>query len=276
MIARDLTDVAATVLAYDRIGTGPPLVLLHPLGADRHVWQPIVERLSSRRELIAVDLPGFGESSPLDPDLTPTPKALAAAVAGLLHSLGVARPQVAGNSLGGWVALELALAGEAQSVTAIAPAGLWPRPLTPKPGVAHNLANRFLPLVGIATSNRLGRRVLLASTIAHPSRITAEGAAQLVRAYALAPGFNAVNDAMRAGAFGGLERIRVPVTLIWPERDRLIARPPWLPDNVRSVVLKDAGHIPMWDAPDKLAELLLGIPETQSNPRRVHSLRANR
>jgi len=243
-------------------------VLLHPLGTDRHVWDPIVERLRDRRELIAVDLPGFGESPPLADDVPPTPKVLAIAVAELLLSLGLERPPVAGNSLGGWVALELGLASAAGSVTAIAPAGLWPRPLVPKPGTAHHLANRLLPLVGSVTFNRLGRRLLLANAVAHPSRISAKGAAQLIRAYARASGFKAVNDAMRAGAFGGLERIRVPVTLIWPERDRLIARPPWLPDNVRSIVLEDAGHIPMWDAPDALATLLLESSAAEAGTRR--------
>jgi pimeloyl-ACP methyl ester carboxylesterase len=248
-------------------------VLLHPLGADRHVWEPIVQRLRGRRELIAVDLPGFGDSPCLDGGVTPTPKALAAAVAELLGSLGVDRPDVAGNSLGGWVALELGLSGAVGSVTAIAPAGLWPGPLAPRKGRTRAVAGRLLPLVGSVTFNRLGRRVLLANAVAHPSRMTANGAAQLVRAYARAPGFKAVNDAMRGSVFGGLERIRVPVTIIWPERDRLIARPAWLPDNVRNVVLADAGHIPMWDAPDTLAELL-GPADTELGPRRA-SLRTD-
>lgn len=244
------------MIAYERTGKGPPLVLLHPLGLDRHVWDPIVERLRGRRELVALDLPGFGESPPLERTV-PTPKALAAAVAGLLDSIGLARPHVAGNSLGGWVALELGLSGAARSVTAISPAGLWPGPLLPKPGVARNLAQRLLPIAGLAVCNPLGRRLLLSSAMAHPSRIPNHDAAALIRNYATGAGFKAVNDAMRAGVFGGLERIRVPVTLVWPQRDRLIARPPWLPDNTRSVVLGDAGHVPVWDAPDALSEILL-------------------
>ncbi len=117
--------------------------------------------------------------------------------------------------------------------------------------------------------------MLLVNSVAHPSRMTANGAAQLVRAYARAPGFRAVNDAMRGGAFVGLERVRVPVTFVWPERDRLIARPPWLPDNVRSVILADAGHIPMWDAPDALAALLLEDSEDQRGARRRRVVRAD-
>jgi pimeloyl-ACP methyl ester carboxylesterase len=255
------------LLAYDRTGSGEPLVLLHPLGAHRGVWDPIVERLRDRRELITVDLPGFGDSPPLE-DLTPTPRALAGAVSGLLETLDIPRPHVAGNSLGGWVALELGLLGAARSVIGISPAGLWPGPLVPKPVRAHKLARSLLPLAGAAAANPLGRRLLLASAVAHPGRVPAADAARLVRAYARASGFQAVNDAMRAGVFTGLERIRVPVTLVWPEHDRLVNRPPWLPDNVRSVVLDDAGHVPMWDAPDELARILLERTAAPASPRR--------
>src|ERR1700744_547702 len=104
-------------LAYHRTGDGPPLVLLHPLGADRRVWDPIVGSLSAAHDVIAVDLPGFGQSPPLRLT-TPTPRALAEAVAGLLDDLEVRQPHVVGNSLGGWVALEMALAGGAGRVTA--------------------------------------------------------------------------------------------------------------------------------------------------------------
>src|ERR1700722_7466455 len=122
-------------IAYDRIGAGPPLVLLHPLGADRRVWDPIAGSLGATHEGIAVDLPGFGQSPPLQ-RTTPTPRALADAVAALLGELGIERPHVVGNSLGGWVALELALAGGAGRITAIAAAGLWSAPLVPKLSLA--------------------------------------------------------------------------------------------------------------------------------------------
>ena len=90
-----------TDLAFTRSGAGAPLVLLHGIGSSRQAWDPVVP-------VLAVDLPGFGESRPLSPRTEPGPAALAAAVAGLLDELGVTDPHVAGNSLGGWVALELA------------------------------------------------------------------------------------------------------------------------------------------------------------------------
>jgi pimeloyl-ACP methyl ester carboxylesterase len=242
-------------IAYDRAGDGPPLVLLHPLGADRRVWDPIVGPLAATHEVIAIDLPGFGESLPLR-CTTPTPRALAEAVAALLDELAIQRPHVVGNSLGGWVALELALAGGAGRVTAIAPAGLWSAPLTPKSSLAHRLARTLEPLIEPAARTRRGRRLLLSGSVAYPERIPGRDAAHLVHAYAHAPGFIAVNDAMRAATFTALDRIHCPVTLVWPEHDRLVARPSRLPGNVTSVTLPGAGHVPMWDAPAALVALI--------------------
>jgi pimeloyl-ACP methyl ester carboxylesterase len=251
-----MTRPTPVTLAHDRAGQGPPLVLLHPLGADRHAWAPLRARLTAQRDLIAIDLPGFGESPALVGQ-TPTPRALATAVADHLAALGIERPHVAGNSLGGWVALELGLSGVAGSVSGIAPAGLWPEPLVPKAAIAHRLARTLLPAAQWCAGTQAGRSVLLSGAVAHPSRVPAATARQLVRAYALAPDFVRVNDAMRAGRFEGLERIRCPVTLVWPDHDRLIRRPVWVPDRIRNVVLTDAGHMPMWDAPEALAEVLL-------------------
>jgi pimeloyl-ACP methyl ester carboxylesterase len=242
-------------LAYDRLGKGPALALLHPLGADRRVWDPVIERLAAQREVVAVDLPGFGESPPLTSE--PKPAALAAAVGEQLAEIGITRAHVAGNSLGGWIALELALAGHARSVTAIAPAGLWPEPLVPKRAIARTIARAMLPFVDAVLVGAPGRRVLLAGSVAVPARVPARAAAHLVRAYATAPGFTAANDAMRASRFVGLERIGVPVTLAWPQHDRLVARPRRLPPNTRSIVLKGCGHIPMWDDPAAVAQVLL-------------------
>ncbi len=250
-------------LAYDRRGDGPPLVLLHPLGGDRHVWDPVLGLLTPQRDVIALDLPGFGASPPLAGPERPTPAALAVAIAGFLDGLGVARPHAGGNSLGGWVALELGLRDLARSVTAVAPAGLWPQPLMPKRGIAHALAGATLGAMPALVRSAAGRRLVLAGIVAHPERVPPAAALALVRAYATAPGFGAVNDAMRAGRFTGLERVRVPVTLAWAERDRLVAPPAHVPAGVRTRGLSDCGHLPMWDDPEQVAEVLL----TGSAPR---------
>lgn len=258
--ANTAADPRSPRIAYERAGRGEPLVLLHPLGADRQVWRPVMEPLSRERDVIAVDLPGFGASPPLPDDPPPSPDRLAAALVALLESLDLAegRAHLAGNSLGGWVALEAAADGHAASVTAIAPAGLWPRPLAPKPQLARALARWARPLLGAAMRSQTIRSLALMSVVAHPERIPAEEAAALLGAYVQAAGFASVNRAMRAGTFTRLGEIEVPVTLLWPERDRLVAPPPRrLPAGVQQQSLHGCGHLPMWDDPVAVARALL-------------------
>src|SRR4051812_50211562 len=114
-------------LAFSRAGAGPPLVLIHALGSSRAVWDPVVDQLAEQFDVIAFDLPGFGGSPPLPPEDEPHPARLAAVVGDLLDELAIDRPHVAGNSLGGWVALELARLRPVSSPTPLAPAGLWRR-----------------------------------------------------------------------------------------------------------------------------------------------------
>lgn len=245
-------------LGYDRGGDGEPLVLLHPLGADRHIWRPVLPMLRAHRDVLSVDLPGFGASAALG-DGVPHPRRLAEAVIALLSELDLdrGRAHLAGNSLGGWVALEAAAAGHAASVTAIAPAGLWREPLGPKPELARRLARLAGPVTGLAMRSNALRALALAGTVAYPERVPPDQAAGLVRAYARAPGFATVNQAMRARTFSRLGEISVPVTLVWPERDRLVTRPAHLPEGVRQITLPDAGHMPMWDDPEAVAAALL-------------------
>src|SRR6266480_1838522 len=109
-------------LAYTRSGSGTPLVLLHGIGMSRRSWNPVVPALARHFDVIAVDLPGFGDSDPAQADPAQAhPRALAEAVAGLLAELGVTTPHLAGNSLGGWVALELAAIRPMASVTLLDP-----------------------------------------------------------------------------------------------------------------------------------------------------------
>ena len=229
-------------------------MLLHALGTDRHMWDPVLDRLALERDVIALDMPGFGESSVIDPAAPPD---LAAAIHAHLAALGLDRPHVAGNSLGGWVALELALAGHARSVTAIAPAGMWAQPLLPKRSPARAVAGALSPVLPTLLRSERGRRAALAGTIAHPERVPYAAALQLVRAYANAPGFEVANAGMRAGRFTGLDAISVPLTLAWPEHDRLVGRPGSIPVTAREVVLRGCGHMPTWDDPEQVAAVLL-------------------
>ena len=251
-------------LAHDRAGSGEPLVLVHPLGGARFVWEPVMPLLTPERDVIAVDLPGFGDSAPLPEGEHASAARLADAVARQLDRLGLEAAHIAGISLGGWVALEFERIGRALSVTAIAPAGLWSRPLGPRPGPdTRALGRRLRPLVGPLTLTGRGRRALLERFVAHPERLPADAARRLVHAYIDAPGFEAASSAMREGVFA-FAHTHVPVTLAWPERDRIVARPRRLPAWVRSVTLHGCGHVPTWDDPQQVADLLLSASAKQA------------
>lgn len=245
-------------IRYLRRGSGAPLVLIHGLGGSSRIWRPVLERVSSARDVIAVDLPGFGGSPPLPKPRRATPEALASSVRQLYRELDIERPHVAGNSLGGWVALELAREGAA-SVTAISPAGLWRAPLGPARFDAHRVGCRLRSIVGLLLRTRRGRDILLRSSAAHPERIPADDARSLVLEWLQAPGYEAANHEMRAGVLEQPEQIDIPVTVLWGDRDQLVAppRPERTPPNSVFVPLEDCGHTPTWDDPDLIADLLL-------------------
>jgi pimeloyl-ACP methyl ester carboxylesterase len=243
-------------LHYVRRGRGEPLVLIHPLGAELVVWEPVMERLARERDVIAVDLPGFGRSPGLDQ--APTPRMLASTVAELMDELGVPRAHVAGNSLGGWVALELGKAGRALSVAGLCTAGLWSRPLGPRRGRdVRAVGRRLMPVLPTLLRSSAGRQLMLRASVAHPERVPPEAAARLVRSYVTSAGYESANVAMRAEVFSDFEDVRVPVTLAWGELDKLVRRPRETVPDWRTIVLHGCGHIPTWDDPSQVARALL-------------------
>src|SRR5712691_4498039 len=78
-----------TALEFTRSGAGAPLVLLHGIGGSRHAWDPVIPALAEHFDVLAIDLPGHGDSEPVPPQVEPLPAVLAAAVAGLLDDLGI-------------------------------------------------------------------------------------------------------------------------------------------------------------------------------------------
>jgi pimeloyl-ACP methyl ester carboxylesterase len=243
-------------LHYVRRGQGEPLVLIHPLGAELVVWEPVMERLARDRDVIAVDLPGFGLSPALD--RAPTPQLLAGTVAALMDDLGLERAHVAGNSLGGWVALELAKAGRALSVAGLCTAGLWSKPIGPRRGRdARAVGRKLMPVLPTLLRSSAGRQLVLRASVAHPERVPPEAAARLVRSYVTSSGYESANVAMRSEVFSDFENVRVPVTLAWGDQDKLVSRPRETVSDWRTIVLHGCGHIPTWDDPSQVARALL-------------------
>lgn len=250
-------------------GSGEPLLLIHGLGGSRSIWEPVVGLLEPEREAIAVDMPGFGEAEPLPPAVEPSAANLARALHEHCAERGIERPHVAGNSLGGWVALEMGRAGWAASVTALSPAGLWRAPIGPRESEARTLARRLRPLVAAALRVPPVRRRALATSVARPERVPAATGRELVLGWIDADGYDGANRAMRTHVFdpSGYPE-EVPVTLAWGELDRLVAppRPERRPGGARFLVLPGVGHTPTWDDPELVARTLLEGSSRISSP----------
>lgn len=236
------------------------LLLIHGLGGSARVWDPVLPLLEGARETIVLDMPGFGDAPPLPEGVEPTAANLAAALHETCEARGIERPHVAGNSLGGWVGLEMGRAGWAASVTALSPAGLWRAPIGPRRRDARAWAKRVRPLVRLALRNRRAREAMLSTFAAHPRRIPLDAGSELVLGWVDANGYDGANRAMRTHVFdpSGYPE-EVPVTLAWGELDRLVAppRPERRPAGARFVVLPGVGHTPTWDDPELVARTLL-------------------
>jgi pimeloyl-ACP methyl ester carboxylesterase len=249
-----------------RQGSGPPLVLLHGVGSEARVWGPVLDRLAGSRDVIAVDLPGFGSSAPLAGE--PSIAALTDAVAEWFASAGLSHPHVAGNSMGGAIALELARRGAVASATAVSPAGFWTD--RERRFCQLSLSNAVtavralgMPRVRSLTDTAPGRTALLGQIVARPGRVPPEEAARIAEAVVGAPSFAAALRAFDDYRFGRGHELRgVPVTVAWGRRDWLLIpregrRVPRLLPHARMVWLERCGHVPMWDDPDAVARVLL-------------------
>jgi pimeloyl-ACP methyl ester carboxylesterase len=110
---------------YHREGAGPPLVLLHGVGHHWQAWRPVIDLLAGEFDVIACDSPGFGRSAPLPAGIEPTIASYVDAFEWFFAELGLERPHVAGNSMGGTIALELARRRAIRTASAFSPAGFW-------------------------------------------------------------------------------------------------------------------------------------------------------
>ncbi|WP_030434716.1 alpha/beta fold hydrolase, partial [Actinoplanes subtropicus] len=257
-------------LSFTRRGAGVPLILLHGIGSARQAWDPVLDRLAERFDVIAVDLPGFGESPELPSHVEPRPDAIAAAVAAFLDSQGIATPHVAGNSLGGWVALELAATRPLRSLALLSPAGLWHgrTPLYNRISLRTTrwLAKRFTAPACRLVRYRAGRIAVLGQTHGQPSLITAAYARTAVRAMAGGPGFDATMKATGSRRYRAGPPIDAPVTVTFGSRDRLLLPRQSrhlneLPPGTRVAELPGCGHVPMADDPAAVAALIVAATE---------------
>jgi len=253
-------------LASDRTGSGSPLVLIHGIGSRRGVWKPVVPLLAAEHDVLCVDLPGFGDSPLLPDGAKPTVQALAQAVRDWWLELGLERPHVAGNSLGGGIVLELARMGAVASATALSPVGFW-SPAEARYGrmmlrVTHVSATRFGAQMQRIVRSPVGRQLTIGLMYGRPTRRDGGEAAEDLVQLARAPGWEATLPMSREYVFDHGEQLQVPLTIGWGTRDRLLIprqaeRARAALPQARHVPLPGCGHIPMSDDPEGVTALIL-------------------
>jgi pimeloyl-ACP methyl ester carboxylesterase len=247
-----------------RGGSGEPLVLVHGIGHTWRGWKPMLPLLERRFDVLASDLPGFGYSAPLPHGVRSTAEALADAVENEMDAAGFQTAHVAGNSLGGWISLELARRGRARTVTAISPAGLaTPREMAWGRGVLLGMrwAARNLPSSEALLRNPVGRTLFAGPALGKPWRADPADMIEQAELFGNAPGMLPTFEALEGTQPRGLTTLNTPVLLLWGTKDVILLprqgrRFERLIPGAELRYVKGLGHTPMSDDPELLVEAI--------------------
>jgi pimeloyl-ACP methyl ester carboxylesterase len=251
-----------------RRGAGRPLLLLHGLGGSWRSWAYILDPLAAEREVIAVDLPGHGDTPPLPGEASI--RTLADAVTAFLAAQGLTGVDAVGSSMGARLVLELARrGGVVGAVVSLDPGGFWQgwerTFFGATIGASIRLVRALQPAMPLLTGNALTRSLLLAQFSAHPWRLPSRMVLQEMRDYAAAPSFDPLLRSLARGpAQEGAPRgaISRPVVIVWGRQDRVClprqaARAAARFPDARLHWLDDCGHFPHWDQPAATVRLIL-------------------
>lgn len=242
----------------------PPLVLLHGVMMSGSAWSRVAPLLAETYEVWMPTAAGHHGGPALAG--RPTVREMTDHAERFLDEHGLGTVHVAGNSMGGWMAIELARRGRARSVCALSPAGFW------TPGSADQRASvarlRFLrhltrasrPVIPVVMRSASVRRISMRDIAAHGERLTPAEATRagvdLVRCNA------AVDLLATTEAVAPLDPVPCPITMVWPENDRIF------PERVngvtartvvpgaRHLALPGTGHVPMIDDPEGCARVI--------------------
>ena len=254
------------ILHHIRRGDGAPLVLVHGLGGSLRSWDLVVDGLAAHREVVALDLPGFGESPALPETTVDT---LADAVAMFLSAQGWQRADLVGTSLGGRLVLEMVRRGLGRHVVALDPGGYWNAPerafVNGSLRASIAAVRRLRPVLPLLTGNPVTRTALLSQFSVRPWAVPGEVVLRELRGLADAPAVDPALMSLMAeepqqGAAAGTSNGRVVVG--WGRWDRLT-----LPSQARRALaafpgarlhrFAHSGHFPMFDSPDETVRVVL-------------------
>jgi pimeloyl-ACP methyl ester carboxylesterase len=276
-------------------GTGEPMLLLHPFMMSQNVWKKVAPRIAGvdvadpaapatgRYEVFAPTMAGHNGGAKgkwfLD---TAT---LADDVERRLDGLGWSTAHVVGNSLGGWVAFELERRGRARTITAIAPAGGWHRYSLAK----YEIVGKFLAglpvYVVVKLLKQRARGIPFSRWLAHfpiaasPDHLSEEDMRDIIDNVAHCPAYYQllVKSLLLPGLME-LADTRVPTHLVICEKDRVLPNPRYsrhfinhIPEITQTTELDDVGHIPMFEAPERIANLILEFVDRYAGTPRARS-----
>ena len=257
---------------YIRRGSGKPLLLIHGIGSSHRSWDLIINQLSAQREVIAVDLPGFGATPPLTGETTIY--TLADALTDFLRDENLLGIDAVGSSMGARIVLELARRGGVLgSVISLDPGGFWEGWEIPffyhSVRLSAQLVNKLQPILPTLTGNPVTRTLLFAQFSARPWSLPAAVALQELRTFTPTPTFTELLDNLahgqkQQGAPAGT--IQQPLVIGWGRNDLVC-----LPNQAKRALnlfpdarlhwFNRSGHFPQLDVPKETAKLILDVTD---------------
>lgn len=262
---------------YVRRGSGKPLLLIHGIGSSHRSWDLIIDELAAHRDVIAVDLPGFGDTPPMPGETSI--RTLADAVTDFLDDHNWLGIDAVGSSMGARLVLELARRGGVLgAVVSLDPGGFWDGWEIPffyhSVRLSAQLVDVLQPVLPALTGNPISRSLLFVQFSARPWSIPAPIALQELRTFTPTAVFSELLDNLahgepQKGARAG--SIRHPLVIGWGRKDRVC-----LPSQSERALdlFPDAelhwfdhcGHFPQLDAPDETTQLILDVTDGTYQP----------
>jgi len=258
-----------------RMGTGKPLLLIHGLGGSARSWSTVFHGLAERREVIAVDLPGFGATPPLAGETSI--RTLSDAVTGFLDAHGLRGIDAVGSSMGARLVLELARRGGGVlgSVVSLDPGGFWRgwerHAFFSSIWLSIRAVRLLQPIMPAISRSKVARTMLLAQFSRRPWALDPVVVLEEMRSYARAPAFDellhrlAYGEEQEGAASGSIE---APLVIGWGRNDRVCftsqaQRALALFPDARLHWFERCGHFPHWDAPHETVQLILNTSARQ-------------
>ena len=266
-----MTSLSAPTRAPIHLGSGEPVLLLHPFLISQLVWDTVAQQLADTGsyEVFAPTMAGH-HGGPRSGTWFLSSAVLADHVERQLDQLGWDTAHIVGNSLGGWVAFELERRGRARTVTGIAPAGGWTRWTPAKFEVIAKFVSgmpfwAFARFLGPKALRLPGTRRLATLPISGtPDGVSDEQLVAIVDDVAHCPAyFQLLVKSLWNPGLLELAQTAVPAHLVLCQKDRVFPAPrshryfqAQLPQGTRITKLDGVGHIPMFEAPDRVTEVV--------------------